>query len=170
MKDTPDYADGWPDRLRVEIRWRGFRSMRDLADQTAGQPLTEVSNMFGGRYAPFQVESVMRGEAVRDGWLTWFARDMLVRSIRWICSAGWSSPETTEFTRIRALVSWASAVDPVMGKETPDQIISTLRAEAPAGWEPSGADDPLITRIVQLDLSRVRWCSLPAPASPPSSS
>lgn len=126
--------------------------MRDLADQTAGQPLRKVADMLGGGYAPFQVESVLRGEAVRDGWLTWFARDMLVRSIHAICRAGWSSPETTDFIRIRALVDWWSTVEPIMGREAASKIGDRLRAEAPADWEPAGADDPLITSIVRVDL------------------
>jgi hypothetical protein len=124
--------------------------MRDLADHTSGQPLAEVADMLGGRYAPFQLESVMRGEALRDGWLTWFARDMLVRSIHAICPAGWSSAETAEFTKIRALVDWCSAVEPIMGKEAASQAGDRLQAEAPPGWEPSGANDPLIARIVQV--------------------
>lgn len=128
-------------------------SVRDLAEQTEGRPLRAVADLLGegvaGReFAAVQLESVMKGEAVRDGWVSWLARDLLVRHIRAHCPGGWSGPETSEFMRITTAVFWTGALDPLIGGEAAERASSRLLAEAPAGWEPFGSDDPLIASIV----------------------
>ena len=42
VNPSPDYADGWPDRLRARIAARGFGSVRELAVGTAGLSLRKA--------------------------------------------------------------------------------------------------------------------------------
>jgi hypothetical protein len=147
MTGRDAWRDGWTRRLRYAIEELGFASVREFAIREAGVPLgTIVTTTLRSEFAPIQLAIVMGVDAIREGWADWFAKDLLVRTIREYCPDGWSGHDTRDFDRAHAIGVWVAIVkdlgiwDPGVARSAGERLLRV----APPGWEPGGPDDGII--------------------------
>ncbi len=169
MSDHGTYPGGrgyawrgdWHRRLHEILVDRGFSSLTDFARTRPTATLKALADELGvGDVAPIQVQWVLVEEARAAGSLAACARDLLVRHLFEV-SGGWPAergygPQTD----IRdSLIAWQGSLreeryDSALAQMTRALLDAT---DIPAGWQPTGPDDPLIVAQFQRywpDLSR----------------
>lgn len=113
-----------------------------------GLPYSELVNLISVKIAPIRLIQVLGRDLAGQEQFEWFLRDFLARRINKICGGGaWKNDE---FKSIRAVTAWGAVIYEIDTrlKEATTKIEKALLAdpEIPAGWEPSGPDDPHIVR------------------------
>ena len=100
----------------------------------------------GPEFAAAQLVEIFKFEAMRDGDVEGFARDYLVRELRFELLRGWNGGPHSESLAASAIAHLVTALP----KEWKDRAWATWEAlkrqDPPPGWAPRGAEDPLIEK------------------------
>lgn len=146
----------WADRVAQSVRRLGFGSMPQFLGTMPARPWAEVARCLGDHIAPIQIVSVLYAEAKPLGKIRDAAKDALCREIVEELPDGWGVSENADWKAALALGTWTSNImvtgqcpelEPIL-----DRIVDRIRDNPPpAGWRPSGPDDPLITSIFDAE-------------------
>lgn len=156
MSDYGKYPGGhghswrgdWHRRMREILAGRGFHTLTDFARSRPVATLKALADEIGvGDVAPIQVQWTLVEEARDAGTLEECARDLLVRQLREV-PAGWPTergyhPQTDVRDQ---LIEWQGSLreacyDNALALMTRALLDAT---DIPAGWQPTGPDDPVI--------------------------
>lgn len=148
------WSGNWEKRLRVRLKEQGFSSAVAFAKAHKKLTYKQLTQLLGDNLAPIQLIWLIRDEALeaggeRQGEVTWFAKDSLVRRIREKCGAGWGLGEKGDFKAAHATGSWISELSPMGSQvETAAHLIrDRLKERAPVGWLPEDIEDPIIQEV-----------------------
>jgi hypothetical protein len=160
MTDHGQYPSGhgyawrgdWGARLFDIVRSRGFDTLTAFAQAHPLATLGELTSLIGeGDVAPIQIQRVLIEEARESGTLGQCAKGLLVRLLREV-KAGWPPDRSWNSQKAvrRRIISWRVSLgddcDEVANRMMRD-LLDTL--DLPAGWLPSGPDDPVITALFE---------------------
>jgi hypothetical protein len=146
----------WRQRLSELLQTRGFTSVSQFADVHPLRSLVQLADdLGGGDVAAVQLETVLLDEARSTGTTERRARDLLARRLATL-SGGWPGPAAgrtreQESQVMAALSGWVPKTLP--GLTTAHIVaigVALLRStELPAGWRPTGPDDPVIVEVFE---------------------
>jgi hypothetical protein len=135
----------WAERIRQRVVERGYTSVSAFAAAHPVATFIDLALLLGDDVAAIQLEDLMLKEAYslkNAQALGDFARCALVRIFRLCAPEGWSDVDT--FPRIHAVASWTTALGDEYEQES-DRVWARLESlSPPAGWLPSGPEDPLL--------------------------
>jgi hypothetical protein len=137
----------WRARLLSRLRTAGFSSATAYAEAYPTRTLVELAHQLGdGDVAGVQIEWLMKEDAEADPvQFVRFASSLLVREIWESMPEGWG--ENAQLARVYG--SWSAALgDPYDAHR--DRVFDWLMENAPAGWRPTGPDDPLLAEAFKL--------------------
>lgn len=143
------WTTDWPNRLRDELRSKGYESITSFLSQFPAEPYVDVARRIAPWVAGMQVSRLHMQEAKLSGQLRAAAMDALARDLNWRLPDGWVPDSTTESRAAGAAATSTTSV--VVDGDAPHfkprmlEVYKGLKACEPAvGWKPSGPDDPLI--------------------------
>jgi hypothetical protein len=146
MKDESVWESNWLSRLDAAVRKSGFTRLLDLAEARESSTLAELIAELGGGFAPVQLEWVMQRELRTQEDLLFFARSMMVRSLRMHCPNGFGRHR--DFDKILGITG---GVSPLHGKydDVAQEILTRFKelSGVPDDWVPASVSDPIIQRI-----------------------
>jgi len=161
MNDHGKYPGGrghswrgdWHRRMIEILAERGFANLTAFARTRPNATLGALAAEIGvGDVAPIQVQWVLFEEAKSSGALRPFATDLLARRLHEV-DAGW--PAGTTYGEQKAvrhqLVAWQGCLRDEAEEAKLAQVTRALldATDIPAGWKPSGPDDPVIMAVFE---------------------
>ncbi len=146
----------WMGRLYALVQSRGYGSVSEFVDAHPLRSLIELADdLGGGDVAAQQIQTVLVGEARAARTVERRARDLLARRLAEL-EGGWPGPASSrtreqEAKAMQALAGWApSALSEIRTEHCVAFGTAFLQStELPAGWRPTGADDPVIVDLFE---------------------
>jgi hypothetical protein len=144
----PNPWDGeWDRRIYERVRARDYSSVTGFAEARPGASYGDLARELGDDIAVAQLETLLRNEATKGGFVERFGRGSLVRLLREYCPEGWGSGNDFTFRAARAFATWVST----LGDEyqtAAERTWGILKArQPPQGWLPTSADDPFLKAV-----------------------
>jgi hypothetical protein len=118
-----------------------------------GQPYTVLAERLGGDVAALQLEWMQYEEAEAKGSLRDAAMDSLARDLHAYLPNGWRNGAKEDFDTSSAFAVWATRLEQRSAnvKAYANAVWDALEAlSPPAGWSPTGPDDPLVKQAFLL--------------------
>jgi hypothetical protein len=125
------------------LREAGHSSVTEFADAWPGLPLHALASKLGG-VSGIQLELCLSEEARESGTIQRFAKDYLVRCLRWMLERGWGNGPDAEFDAASAYAHWASGLGERAAAAAEAAFRRLRSLNVPVGWLPVGPDDPYI--------------------------
>lgn len=135
----------WITKIYGRVQQFGFESVTAFAETMPTATLLELAAELGEDVAAIQLEGILYSEAEKAGTFDWFARGLLVRCIHHWMPAGWGTGDDVEMQRADVFAEWSVVVRRLLGEARSEAIWDAIEgSNIPAGWLPSGPDDPII--------------------------
>jgi len=148
-----EWRGEWDRRLLDILGSLGFKRLTDFAQSRPTATLEELVAEIGvGDVAPIQLKWKFVEEAKASGTQEQCARDLLVRELRQV-KAGWPSDHSLDAQEdvLDVLIAWNGSLQDERYDSILKQITRALldANDIPAGWHPSGTDDPIIAKVFE---------------------
>ncbi len=146
-----EWRGDWLERLLDILGMKGFESLTSFARTRPLATLDELVTAIGdGDVAPVQLQWRLVEEARRANALRECALDLFVRLLReakkgWPSDLSWDGQEDVR----SSLITWQLSLEDEKYKAVLKEMVTVLldATDIPAGWLPSGVDDPRITAL-----------------------
>lgn len=141
----------WLVRFTNLYKSRGFQSLTSFCAQHPTKTLHELANILApGDVAPIQIQWMLVDEALETNDFKACAKSLLIHRLYeskegWPLGNGWE-----EQTGVRySLTAWEGIHPDEPYRSAMKAMVDELldAADIPAGWLPSGVDDPRITKL-----------------------
>jgi hypothetical protein len=141
------WGGNWQAKILSRVRSAGCETLGEFLARFPGESYLKIAERLGDDVAAFQVEWMHFDEAQDAASLRHIAMDSLARDLNDHLPKGWRDGARGDFDTASAYADWVvrlqqkrSDIKP-KGKAVWDAL-EQLRP--PAGWSPSGPNDPLI--------------------------
>jgi hypothetical protein len=148
---VPAWEGKWSDEMATAVRALGFPDLAQYAQSRPAMTYHQLADELGKAaqrvFAPVQVEHKLRDLASGSGELSLFARTSLVRHLRHLMSAGWSTKDVFSFSH--AIGAWGSRLPEKFQRQCLS-VAKNIRELSPQeGWLPVGIEDPVVVRAFE---------------------
>jgi hypothetical protein len=149
------WEPGWEDRIYQFIRTLGCSTVNEFLKLFPGEPYVALTRRLAVPIVPVHLIEVGMKEAVHNGALRDAAMDALARCLNRSVPGGWGTASNADFEHTDAFCDWVRILRFRAGKPelepTAKRVFEFLqKLPPPAGWRPSGAEDPLIRSAFAL--------------------
>jgi len=142
----PAWEGDWSNDMAAAVGALGFASLTQYADREPAMTYHQLADELGKAaqrvFAPVQVEHRLRDLASGSGDLSLFARASLVRHLRQLMPAGWSTKDVFPFSH--AIGAWASRLPETLQRKCL-AVAKNIRELSPQEcWLPVDCKDTII--------------------------
>lgn len=141
------WTSDWKRKVYIRLCAADADSVTEWLSRYPGVPYLELADVLGSDVAAFQIEMLHVEEAQQRRDLRRFALDSLARDIHEYLRNGWKVQIAGDFETAAAFGTWTTRLIGAEPKLRPfiDAVWKDLnQSPPPAGWLPSGADDPVL--------------------------
>jgi len=138
----------WRAKVRSRLHEIGCETVHDFLARYPGEPYRKLVSRLGGDVAALQLTMMQLEESGEQGGLRDTAKDRLARLVNGHLKKGWAQGQHADFNTAGVYADWVTELERFQpyARQFADAVWQALLSiPPPAGWKPSGADDPILT-------------------------